>query len=116
MNSKLQDAQKTLQKRKEQTKEVYKQLADKMGLDGAKMPKRIQNPKEKLKEFQDELRTKKQSLISEALSTSQEKKIMRDIKVLEANVQQVEKYLQHNVQEVWDKKDETQKNVDEFRA
>jgi len=115
MNTKLKEASSTLQKRKEQTKEVYKQLADKMGLDGAKMPKRIQNPKEKLKGFQDELKSKKQSLISEALSTSQEKKIMRDIKVLEASIQQVEKYLQHNVQEVWEKKDETQKNVDEFR-
>jgi len=115
MNSKLKDASKTLQKRKEQTKEVYKQLADQMGLDGAKMPKRIQNPKERLKGFQDELNAKKQSLRLDDLATSQEKKIMRDIKVLEASIKQVDKYLQHNVQEVWEKKDETQKNVDEFR-
>jgi len=115
MNSKLKDASKTLQKRKEQTKEVYMKLADQMGLDGAKMPKRIKNPKDRLQGFQDELNAKKQSLRLDDLATSQEKKIMRDIKVLEASIKQVATYLQHNVQEIWEKKDETQKNVDEFR-
>jgi len=111
----LQMAQKNLKERQEETKAVQTELLTKLGLDGKSLPKRISNPQEKLEAFEKELRMEKQRLRSESHSIGEEKKMMRNIKILEGNIVQVKEYMKQNVEEVFVKKAQTRNHLNSYR-
>lgn len=115
-NKVLQDAQKTLQERKQQTQEVHRKLVEKMGLEGRALPKRIANPQDKLEAFEKEFRSEKNRLVSGDLTIGDEKKIMRNIKILENNISKVKEYMSQNVEQIFQEKNDSQKEVSKFRV
>eukprot|EP00493_Phyllostaurus_siculus_P003349 UN03364 len=65
----------------------------------------------RLAEYEAEFRKQKHRLNCEEVSTGEEKKIMRNIKILENNIAEVKKYMSKNVEEVFVKKTQKQKKV-----
>lgn len=112
---KLKGFQETLVAHKLQNQQVNQELVDRLGKDGKRLPKRIQDPKATLASFTKELATEKQRMRSEELSSGEERKIIRNIKVLEQNIQKVKQYCNADVEEVFKKKEETKKGMDEIR-
>jgi len=115
MRADLTDAQKELDSYKQERKQIQQELISSMG-SGGKGPRRIKEPKKRLAAFEAEYRNQKHRLNCEEVSTGEEKKIMRNIKILENNIAEVKKYMSKNVEEVFVKKDQKQKKVDEFRG
>ena len=91
--------------------------------NGGKGPRRIKDPSKRLAEYEAEFRKQKHRLNCEEVSTGgkafafrnflllqlwywEEKKIMRNIKILENNIAEVKKYMSKNVEEVFVKKDQ----------
>jgi len=115
MRADLTDAQKELDSYKQERKQIQQELISSMG-NGGKGPRRIKDPSKRLAEYEAEFRKQKHRLNCEEVSTGEEKKIMRNIKILENNIAEVKKYMSKNVEEVFVKKDQKQKKVDEFRG
>jgi len=103
--NKVKSSKAELQKYRQETQAVSKQLREALGSQSKGM-RRIADPDKKLKELQSELATEKRSLQFDDLSANQERSAMRNIKVLEAQIEVVKKYQQENVGEVFKNRDE----------
>jgi len=112
--TKVNDSRDKLKALKLETQAVTKQLREAMGSDKNKL-RRIAKPAEKLQELQSQLASEKQRLRCDDLTTGEEKKAMRNIKVLEGQIELVKKYQSQNVEEVFLKGDEAKKNQEGMR-
>jgi len=116
MREELKQAQGVLDGYKSERSNVAKELNDMLGDSSGKGPRRIKDPHVKLQDYQAKLRSERNHLVGGEITTGEEKKIMRNIKILEKNIQEVETYIKSNAEDVFVKKDQKQKKVDEFRG
>jgi len=103
-------AQESLTKQKQQNQKITQQLIEQLGFNEKGIPKKIQDPQGTLEKYQKAYKESKQRLVSEELTTGDEKKLMRDIKVLEKNIAKVQTYMKANVDQIFAQQENTKKD------
>jgi len=107
-------AQESLTKQKAQNKQITQQLIEQLGFNDKGLPKKISDPEGTLKNYEQAYNQSKQRLRSEELTTGDEKKLMRDIKVLEKNIARVKTYMNANVDQIFVQQESTKKDEREI--
>jgi len=107
-------AQKDLTAQKEKNQKITQNLIEQLGFNEKGIPKKIQDPEGTLKKYRQAYNDSKQRLRSEELTTGDEKKLMRDIKVLEKSIAKVETYIKANVDQIFAQQDNTKKDEREI--
>merc|ERR1712037_943906 len=114
MKSYLEEANTTLKERKQESAKVHQKLVQELGMERG-LPRRIKDPEKKLKNYEAERDHEKQRLRMDDLTTGEEKKCMRNIKILENNIAEVKKYIDQNIDSVFVQKEQHQSAVNDFR-
>jgi len=107
-------AQESLTKQKERTQKITANLIEQLGFNDKGIPKKIQDPAGTLAKYEQAFQESKRRLVSEELSTGAEKKLMRDIKVLEKNIAKVKTYMEANVDQIFAAQESTKKDEREI--
>jgi len=113
--SKVNSSKQELKKYRQETQAVSKQLREALGSQSKGM-RRIADPDAKLKELLRDLSTEKRSLQFDDLSANQERSAMRNIKLLEAQIEVVKKYQKENVGEVFKNRDEAKEKENAIQS
>jgi len=107
-------AQTQLTNQKEKNQKITQNLIEQLGFNEKGIPKKIQDPEGTLKKYQQAYNESKYRLQSEELTTGDEKKLMRDIKVLEKNIAKVQTYMKANVDQIFAQQENTKKDEREI--
>lgn len=107
-------AQESLTKQKETNQKITQNLIEKLGFNDKGIPKKISDPAGTLAKYKQAYHDSKRRLVSEDLTTGAEKKLMRDIKVLEKSIAQVETYMNANVDQIFAQREHTKKDEREI--